>query len=245
MKKRILPVFVIVLALLTLFTAYATDPLPGCINDVAGVLTAEEETKLLALRDEYNATIRLDTYIVTVESLDGKSAKRYANDYYDTHCESGGLLLLIDTVGREYYILADGATNKDYYLDQIEEAILPYLQASDYAGACRAYLDVAHRNVPVDVSESSFDLSELIVPLIIVLAVSLLIAWGVTAAMKRKMKTARPKQTAHDYVRQDSFALREHSDLYLYRTRTRVRVNNNSSGGGRSGGSRGGRGGKF
>ena len=213
MKKRVFSLFLVLLTLLTLCTVYATKPQAGCINDAADVLTEAEEAELHALRDEYRATVRLNTYVVTVDSLDGKSAKRYANDYYDAYCESGGLLLLIDVVGREYYLLADGATNQDYYLDGVEEAILPYLRESDYAGACRAYFNTAHRTVPADVwcgtEPSGLDLSELALPFLIVVVISLLIAWGVTAAMRRSMKTARAKQTAHDYVRRDSFALKE------------------------------------
>jgi len=250
MKKRVFSLFLVLLTLLTLCTVYATKPQAGCINDTADVLTEAEEAELMQLYSRLEMEYGISAMLVTVNSLGGKTAERYANDYYDTNFRDSNpsLLLLIDVGGRNWYMLAVGDTYHDGYLDRIENAFYPYLRASDYAGAFEAYLEAAYNAAPIlssDTSSGGFDPSEVVLPFLIVVVISLLIAWGVTAAMRRSMKTARAKQTAHDYVRRDSFALKEHSDLYLYRTRTRVRINNNSSSGGRSGGSRGGRGGSF
>ena len=249
MKKNLFSVFLVLLTLLTLFAVSADSPDP-MLHDGAGVLSEGEESHLRLLQEELSYRYGITAVIVTVPTLNGADAEDYANDYYDSHgfAARAGLLLLVDVGGREYYLLADKDANRDAYLDRIEAAFLPYLRDSDYAGAYEAYLLTADRYAALTENTSAasgFDPSELVVPILVALALALLVAWLVTAAMRRKMKTARPKSTAHDYVRRDSFSLREKTDLYLYCTRTRVRVNNNTSSGGRSGGSRGGRGGSF
>lgn len=250
MKRRFLPIFLVILMLLASGTVYATETLASPINDTADLLTEEDETILEELYARLEADYGIRAMVLTVASLDGVGADQYANDYYDRNFYGGSydLLLLVDSGGRYYYLLAEGGTNRDAYLDRIEEAFVPYLWGSNYGLACRAYLMTAYDEAYRLFDEGSGD-TELLVPILIVLAISLLIAWGVTASMRRKMKTARAKAAAHDYVKRDSFNLREKTDLYLYRTRTRVRINNNSSSGGSrsggSGGSRGGRGGSF
>ena len=251
MKVRIVSLLIILLTLTTLCTAYATNTLPSPINDLAGVLTDEDERVLEELYAQLEASYGIRALVLTVPSLEGVGADQYANEYYDENFYTAGrsdLLLLVDTGGRYYYLLAEGDTNQDAYLDRVEEAFVPYLWGSNYALACRVYLMTAYDEADRLFDDDSGDVN-ILVPLLIVLVLSLLIAWGITAAMRRRMKTARAKEAAHDYVKQDSFNLREKTDLYLYRTRTRVRINNNSSSGGSrsggSGGSRGGRGGSF
>ena len=257
MKKRLLTLSFLLLLLLTFTMSVCASKPSAVVNDLADVLTDAEEEDLLLLQDRLYSVRGIYAKVLTVSSLDGKTAERYANDYYDaygTDGPNGGLLLLIDIGGRNWYLLASGATNRNAYLSRIEDALLPPLYESDYAGACEAYLKEAYTAAVVlsgGADEPNFDLSELLVPILVILGVSLLIAFLVTNEMKGKMKTANAKRTAHDYVRDGSFELREQSDLYLYRTRTRTRIRSSNNGGRRSGGghsgsgSRGGRGGRF
>ena len=254
MKKRAFCFFFAVLTLFTVFSASAELYTYETVCDMADVLSSSSELRLRQNATSLAHEENVEFLILTTTNTGAKPIDRYAEDYYDSiHVvHDSALLLVIDVANREYYLYAVGEAYWEGYLIEVEKAFLPYLRNSDYEGACEAYQATAislysYRH-SLSVPPSDYELADLAVPLMIVLVVALLIAWGVTAAMKRKMKTARPKRTAHDYVREDSFALREKSDLYLYCTRTRVRVNNNSSSGdSRSGGggSRGGRGGSF
>ena len=75
----------------------------------------------------------------------------------------------------------------------------------------------------------------------------------VMAMLKSQMKTVRRKAAAGDYVEAGSFQLSRRQDIYLYTTTVRRKIESNSgrSGGGSStfrsssGGSFGGRSGKF
>lgn len=246
MKKRLLSLLLPLLLLCLLAVSVSATEPSRYLNDGAGVLTDAErvalEERLATIGREYPVAF----HILTVTSLDGMSIRAYANEYCDRACNGDAVLLVVDTVGREYYILTNGYGTRlfpDRALGKLENALLPSLSASDYGDAFSDYLDKG-----VGLMQGP-DLSELLVPILVILGVSLLIAMLVTQAMKAKMKTARARRTASNYVRDGSFVVREQADLFLYRTRTRTRIRSSSggsrSGGGRSGGSRGGRGGRF
>lgn len=64
--------------------------------------------------------------------------------------------------------------------------------------------------------------------LLIVAALSLIIALAVVGSMKAKLKTARHRQDADDYIRRNSLSLIVREDRFLYQTESRRRIETRS-----------------
>ena len=264
---------VILLCASAAFPISATEP-AWEITDNAQLLTPEQLQELDKHIRELTAQYQTDFVILTVESLDGKSPKQYANDFYDSNnCGYGesrdGILMLLAMESRDYYFLTNGTPTEKLAqaggLAALEDKVVPHLSNGNYYLAFGMFLDTAAAIVakPLSAPGASnpaynddfvyigFDdvasTEERLQRVGIFTVIGLIIGIAVTLLMKRSMKTARAKRLAADYVRPGSFQLTRRMDLFLYRTRTRVRVqsDNSSSGGSRGGGSRGGGGGKF
>lgn len=254
-KKRILTL-VLCFAFVSLFSI-ASAAVYDRVEDGASLLYDYEinvlENKLAEISDNYG----VDVVIVTADSLGGKSAADFADDYYD-HNGFGpdGVLLLVAMQEREWFISTAGSCIVDINDDgisYIEDEFLWYLSDGDYyeafrtfAGCCDELLRLAASGQPYEY-EDSFPFSTYAV---VSLIVGLISAWIATAVMKGKLKSIRPQDTADNYVRQDSMKLTQQADLYLYSRVTRVAKpkDNSTKSGGRissSGVSHGGRGGKF
>ena len=117
MKNKL---FCITLALLLIatmtFAVSATIPeerlLPRLVDD-ADLLTDSEESVLLSLLDDVSTQQQCDVAVVTVDSLEGKSARDYADDFYDYNgygmgAGDDGLLLLVAMNDREWHITTHG-----------------------------------------------------------------------------------------------------------------------------------------
>ena len=119
------------------------------IIDNAGLLTAAEiadlELRAKTLTDQY----MLDVVILTVDSLDGKHAESYADDYYDQNgygigSDYSGILLLLSMEYRDWAISTCGEaiyTFSDYSIQDIFSQIAEYLSDDQYYFAFIAYLD--------------------------------------------------------------------------------------------------------
>ncbi|MBR6744485.1 MAG: TPM domain-containing protein [Clostridia bacterium] len=230
--------------------------------DQADILTSSEESQLLSLLNEISERQQMDIVVVTVDSLGGKSPRAYADDYYDYNgYGADGILLLIAMDSRDYYISTTGygiEAVTDEGLSYMEDRFVDDLSDGDYASAfttyaelCDDFITQARSGDPYDrgnMPKSDFPWGQ---NLLISLAVGFVIAFIVTAIMRSKLKSVRPKSGASDYVRQGSFQLTRSNDLYLYRRVTRrAKPKDNGSGGSSthsssSGRSHGGGGGKF
>ena len=255
MKKRFLTL-ALCLVFICIFcvSAYAAS---DRVVDGAALLYDYEiavlENKLAEISDDYD----VDVVIVTVDSLNGKSAASYADDQYDlSGYRSDGVLLLVAMQEREWFISTAGSCIVDINDDgisYIEDEFLWYLSDGDYyeafrtfAGCCDELLRLAASGQPYEF-EDSFPFSTYAT---VSLIVGLISAWLATAVMKGKLKSIRPQDTADNYVRQDSMKLTQQADLYLYSRVTRVAKpkDNSTKSGTRissSGVSHGGRGGRF
>lgn len=86
MKKKILSFLAIFsLILFTLLTASAEEipterQLPRLVDN-AGLLSDSEQDALLAKLDSLSESLKCDIAVVTVNSLGGKSAQAYADDF--------------------------------------------------------------------------------------------------------------------------------------------------------------------
>ena len=77
--------------------------------DRADLLSELEEEELEARLDEISERQQADVVVVTVNSLDGKSAQDYADDFYDYNgygigTDKSGILLLVSMEARDWHI---------------------------------------------------------------------------------------------------------------------------------------------
>ena len=237
------------------------------VNDMAGILSEEEEAALLERLDEISRRQSMDIAVVTVENLNGySSAMEYADDIYD-FCGYGygenkdGLLLLISMEERDWYISTCGygiTVFTDAGIDYIGEKMKPDLSEGNYAKAFETYADLcdefitqAKDDTPYDTSNFPREpLSMIWIPISIVIGVVL--ALIIVGVMKGKLKTVRSQAAANSYLKKDSLNIETSQDLFLYSTvsRTKIEREESSDGGSSthtssSGSTHGGGGGKF
>ena len=79
------------------------------LGDDADLLTDHEEAVLLSELDEISERQRMDIVVVTTDSLEGKSAMEYADDFYDYNGygfgnSRDGVLLLISMEDRDWWL---------------------------------------------------------------------------------------------------------------------------------------------
>lgn len=105
------------------------------LDDQAGLLDAEQQESLSSTLDEISERDQVDVVVVTVNSLEGKTAQAYAEDYFIDHGygqgENGdGILFLLDMGDRNWAIATHGYAievftdaGQSYIMDQVK----PYL----------------------------------------------------------------------------------------------------------------------
>ena len=165
MKKRI-SVFLIsiLLCLACAFPVWAGTV--SRLDDQAGLLDAEQQESLSSTLDEISERDQVDVVVVTVNSLEGKTAQAYAEDYFIDHGygqgENGdGILFLLDMGDRNWAIATHGYAievftdaGQSYIMDQVK----PYLSDGDYneafqkfATECDDFITQADEAEPYDV----------------------------------------------------------------------------------------------
>ena len=149
MKKRI-SVFltVILLCLACAFPVCAETE--SRLADQAGLLDTDQKESLCNTLDEISERQQADVVVVTVNSLDGKSAQDYADDFYDYNgygigTAKSGILLLVSMEARDWHITPTGFGIRaitDAGLDYISDQFLPYLSDGEYLDAFETYADL-------------------------------------------------------------------------------------------------------
>lgn len=272
MKKII--VFISVAALLICaftFTANAADIREYGVFDSEDLLSASEEQMLEAGISEIYVNYSYSVIIVTTSSLGGKSAEAYADEFFE-NCGYGGrdgILFLISIEARDYYFSTGGEGQSaftDYGIDYLCDKIQPMLSEGDYYGACEKFLLLTddfiseYKNgitsgngsgTPYDYGNTRKDTGNYLTYEIILFIIAIIVGIIVISSMKRKMAPPKEQKFASQYIRQDSFIVRNSSDMFLYSTVSKTpKPKPQSSSGSRthtsSGGfSHGGGGGKF
>lgn len=142
------------LVFLSVFLFCGFDSEEQKVYDDAGLLSDEEEKELETLLIKTARETEQDLIIVTTDNNEGKSARDYADDFYDENKfgyekENGsGVLLLIDMDDRELYISTAGTAIEKYTDDEIDvtlDEVAPYLSNGDYMGACTGFVECAGR----------------------------------------------------------------------------------------------------
>lgn len=228
----------------------------GLLADNANLLSSTEREELSELLETLSDEVGFDIAVVTVTSLDGRSVRRYTEDFYKGNGYGrgeydSGIMLLVSIGDREFHIHPQGRADKvfDYFsLATLESAFIDSLSSGDYYGAFYSFGIAVSEAVEnqgdntyyEDSSESG--IGDTRQKLLIALVIGLVISFILVTVKKMRMTTVKAANSASDYVIRGSLNVTHSSDRYLYSTVTKVRKSNNS-GGGRS--SRGGRSGKF
>lgn len=217
----------------------AGDPL---LVDDAGLLTTAQTQELTDLAQRISSEYKMDIVILTVNSLGGKTASAFADDYYDSHSyRYDGLILVLAMQERDCYISTSGAAIHaftDYGIDQMEDLIVPCFSSGAYYEGfytfiteASGYMEAFSHGEPIDTPRRSIGSVFLVSALIGLAAAGICVG-----IMCSNMNTKRRKYGAGEYVKQDSFAFPVRQDIFLYSnvTKTRRPENNNSGRGGSS-----------
>lgn len=262
---RKLMLLVMSVSIMSVFLGFSVSSAAGkkSVIDDAGLIKASDEKKL----DKKIKNIQKDKFdvvILTVKSLDGKSAQDYADDYYDNNDygldnEKSGVLFLVSKGDRKYHISTKGAGIKaftDYGIGRIKEEIKPYLSDGDYFDACDEFLNITKNFVKAYKDGTPYDTDNPYneeIDYVILEVIALVIALISVGIMRLRMNTAKPKGTAMEYIKKGSFKLTSEKDIFMYSTVTKTakpKDNDNSAGGSTthvssSGSEHGGGGGSF
>ena len=218
----------------------------GLLYDGAGILTASEESDLLAKLNRISGEFNVDIAIATVDGTGDMSVDEYVNYYYDNSglgygVEREGVLFLIDMDSRKFRILSNGghvaakAISPDVISD-ITDTVTSDLSAGNYVSAFNSYIDECEYQINGQINGFPFKLGRNI---IIALVIGLVVALIATGSMKGKLKSVKKQDAAGSYVKQGSLMLSESRDTFLYSRVTRTEKqsssdNNRSSSGGSS-----------
>lgn len=266
---RKLMLLVMSVSIMSVFLVFSVSSAAGkkSVIDDAGLIKASDEKEL----DKKIKNIQKDKFdvvILTVKSLDGKSAQDYADDYYDNNDygldnEKSGVLFLVSKGDRKYHISTKGAGIKaftDYGIGRIKEEIKSYLSDGDYFDACDEFLNITKDFVkaykdgtPYDTDNPYNEEIDYVILEVIALVIAFVIALISVGIMRLRMNTAKPKGTAMEYIKKGSFKLTSEKDIFMYSTVTKTakpKDNDNSAGGSTthvssSGSEHGGGGGSF
>lgn len=238
------------------------------VVDEAGLLSTREEEKLEEELAEISERQQCDVAVVTVNGLNGRSARNYADDFYDEHgygmgADADGILLLIGMETREWYITTCGFGARaltDDGITYISEKFLPNLSDGDYADAFKTYADLCDQFLTQAKKGTSYDGSRMpkekmgMIWIPISAAIGFVLALLTAGAMRMQLKSVRSQTAAASYIKPGSRKLRVSRDIFLYRNvikRERPKEHHEGGGGGSSmhtsssGRSHGGSGGHF
>lgn len=268
MKRKLFSILLVAMLLCVAILPFSVSAHPVRLVDSADLLYESEEEEVLAILDEISTRQQFDVVIVTVDSLSGKTAQAYADDFYDYNgygigSEKDGALLLISMETREWHVSTSGygtVAITDAGLEYMVGEFINDLGAGFYRDAfvtfaemCDDYVRQARSGEPYDVGNLPRSLDMLFFFFAISFAVAFVIAGISVIVMASQLKSVRARGSACEYARPGSLNITESREIFLYRKvdrRLRERDNDGPSGGSSthtssSGRSHGGGGGHF
>ena len=220
------------------------------LKDEAGLLSEDEADSLLEQLDEISERQNCDVIVVTVASLDGKTAESYADDYFDFNGyglgqNRDGILLLLSMEDRDWAISTHGfaitaftdagqSYMTDHFLSYISDG--EYAQGfQKYAELCDQFLTQAKEGEPYDTDNLPKG-SVAFVWLPIDIVIGCIIAFFRAQGKKKRLKTVRKKVSARDYIVQGSLKARTNREILLNRTVSSRDISSSDNGSSDSGG---------
>lgn len=267
MKRIILTLFIsLLLCMSAAFPAAAAgDSGYGRLADEAALLYDHEAEDISAKLDGISKAHNFDVAIVTVNSLDGKSATEFADDYYDENgYGSDGIMLLLTMDDRDWAITTRGFgitaftdAGQSYIMDNVLDSLGEgkyYTAFYDFAYYCDDLLTQAENGTPYDVKSNENESSEKKNPVIwipVSVILGALISLLLKKQKKKSLKNVKFKKDAADYTAAGSLTVTGRTDTFLSRTvDRRAKPKDGGSGGSStytssSGATHGGSSGKF
>lgn len=246
------------------FTAYAAAS-EERVFDHAGLFTEAERENLEQEAARSGKKVGMDLVILTISDAEGKSAQRYADDYYDvnrfgTGRKHSGVLYLIDMDNRE--IVLSGLGDMDLYLTderigRLLDQLFEEVADGNYAASAELFLEGAAGYVEAGIPEGQYRYDpetgrseyyrersivwyEVVLALAAAGAIALL---PCAATANRYQMKAQHRQALNyrlSYRAASAFAFRAVDDKFVNRVVTQRRIPKNTGGGSGSGRGRGG-----
>lgn len=264
MKKLKLPIISFFMCLFIFFTynnlAIAHN---NRLVDDANLLSDSEIEDITSKLDEISKRQECDIVIVTTDYLNGKNAQNFADDYYDINNyglgeDKSGILFLVSMENRDWHISTAGygiTAFTDAGIEYMSKKFLPDLKKGNYKNSFNIFADLCDEFITQAKTDKPYDSGNLPKnPLSIwwmprSIAIGFVVAFLITAQMKKKLKTVSKKAQAKDYVKKDSLNVTNSNDIFLYSTLRRVPIPKETHGSSThtsfSGTTHGGSGGKF
>ena len=221
--------------------------------DEAGLLSEEESSTLINKLEEISQRQENEVAVVTVNSLEGKTAEAYADDYYDYNGygygeNDDGLLLLVSMGEREWAVTTYGYCHTvaftDAGLDYISSEFRRKLSSGEYAKAFDCFADLCDDFLTQAATGEPYDVDNMpkgkVSPfwLYTDLVVAFFISFGIVKGKARNLKSVKKQESAKAYERSGSLSLRRSTDSFVNRIVTQKTIRNEkNSSSGSSGGS--------
>lgn len=221
--------------------------------DEAGLLSEEESSILINKLEEISQRQKNEVAVVTVNSLEGKTAEAYADDYYDYNGygygeNDDGLLLLVSMGEREWAVTTYGYCHTvaftDAGLDYISSEFRRKLSSGEYAKAFACFADLCDDFLTQAATGEPYDVDNMpkgkVSPfwLYTDLVVAFFISFGIVKGKSRNLKSVKKQESAKAYERRGSLSLRRSTDSFVNRIVTQKTIRNEkNSSSGSSGGS--------
>ncbi|MBO4868935.1 MAG: TPM domain-containing protein [Clostridia bacterium] len=227
---------------------YGTD-LKQVVDD-ADIFTDAEEKEFTAAVNSIISKYGYDLVIFTDVSTYGVGEQYYPVDFYRFNGygkgaqRSGSVFFICMEPGNRYWWSAGTGAAERYYnyenVNALDDRIEPYMRRGEYAEAVRVYLqsiDELYTNgTLVEEVETPAALKYLTIGGISSI-VGLITGAIVSGKEKAKMRTVAYATYANDYIVQNSFALRDLREAFLYKNVTRTVISTDSDRGGGGGSS--------
>ena len=211
MKKFIL-LLALILIVSPLFAARIIDD--AMLVSESDKITIEERL------NSYSQQTQLDFLVLTVKSTEGKDAIDYADKFMDYNGYSQAILFFIDMGERVWYISTTGSAVNIFnngVLDDMEDALVPYLSSGDFTGAFLEFADFAGQYVIYgDTTQETGEAISILTVAILGAVFGLLVGLIVTSIQASKHKNVKMSKNANNYVVPNSFYLTDQSDIFLY-----------------------------
>ncbi len=219
------------------------------VVDNANLLTEDEKSSLMDKVDEISERQNCDVAIVTVKSLQGKTATEYADDFYDYNgygmgAGDDGILFLISMENRDWAISTYGYgiyAFSDAGQEYIMSGVKPILSEGKYFKAFETFADFCDMFIGDARSDKPYDIGNMpkgsLSPSWIFksLGIGAIIALIIMSMMKRKLTSVKMESSAKNYVISGSMKLHGQSDRFLYRNVSKtLKPKESSSSGGSS-----------